>query len=158
MTTPTILPTGYDGTYKDWLKTKVDRDGCVRLQYSTVTIPAATASSTVIGLVPFNKGARLSYGSKYYTADLDTSTNVTLNVGYVYQTGSSATDDPDAFASAVTTGQTGGLITFDEQAGLSFVAEDNGWIAVQIGGGATTTEGAVSGQSLMVYDGLSASN
>lgn len=158
MTTPSILPVGYDGTYRDYLKTKVERDGSVRLQYTTVTVPAVTTTTTIVGLVPFNKGFRLSYGTKLYTADLDTSTNVTLDIGYVYKTGSTATDDPDAFASAITTAQTGGLITFDEQAGLSFVAEDDGWIAVTVGGGSTVTSGAISGQCLGVYDGLNTSN
>lgn len=160
MTTPTILPTGFDGTSKDYLHAKVERDGCLRTQYNTVTIPATTATDTVIGLVPFQKGFRLNVGATALAvADLDTSTNVTLNVGYVYKTGSSSTDNVDAFASLVTTAQAGGYITFDEPTtGLPWVAEDDGWIVCQIEGGATTTSGAFYGQVGGCYDGLSASN
>lgn len=160
MTTPTILPTGFSGTVTDYLHAKVERDGCLRTQYSTVTIPASTATTTVIGLVPFQKGFRLNVGATALAvADLDTSTNVTLDIGYVYKTGSSETDDPNAFASAITTAQTGGYITFDEPTtGLPFVAADDGWIAVTIGGGATTTSGAFYGQVGGCYDGLSAAN
>lgn len=157
MTTPTNLPTGYNGTYTDYLHTKADRDGCARLQYSSISITAAATAGTTYGLVPFNKGFRLSYGSRLSTADLDTSTNVTLDIGYTYKTGSSATDDPDAFATALSA-QTAGVLTFDEVAGLSWVAEDDGWITVTLAAGPTTTTGTVGGQFLGVYDGLSAAN
>ena len=160
MTTPTILPTGYAGDATDYLKTKVDRDGCIREQYSTVTIPATTVTTTVIGLVPFNKGFRLSSGAtRLAVGDLDTSTNVTIDVGYVYKTGSAETDDQNAFASALTIAQTGGYIVFDEPTtDLPFVAADDGWIALTIGGGNTTTAGAFYGQISGCYDGLNAVN
>lgn len=160
MTTPTIVPTGYDKTSKDYLHAKVERDGCLRTQYKTVTIPASTATNTVIGLVPFQKGARINLAATGLAiADLDTSTNVTIDIGYVYKTGSSETDDPNAFASDLTTAQSGGYITFDEPTtGLPWVAADDGWLALTIGGGATTTSGAFYGQVGMCYDGLSASN
>lgn len=160
MTTPTVLPTGFDGTSKDYLHTKVDRDGCLREQYSTVTIPASTVATTLIGLVPFNKGFRLSSGgTRLAVADLDTSTNVTFDVGYVYKTGSAETDDPNAFATLLTTAQTGGYIVFDEPTtDLPFVAADDGWIVMQIAAGTTTTAGAFYGQVVGCYDGLSASN
>ena len=160
MTTPTILPTGYAGDNTDYLKAKVERDGCLRAQYQTVTIPATTATTTVVGLVPFRKGFRLSNGgTQLAIADLDTSTNVTVDIGYVYKTGSSETDDPNAFCSAITTAQTGGFITFDEPTtALPWVAADDGWIALTIGGGATTTSGAFYGQVVGCYDGLDSVN
>lgn len=158
MTTPAVLPTGFDGTSTDYLKCKVDRDGCNRTQYTTVTVADAATVGTTYGLVPFNKGFRLTYGSQLYVSDLDTASTVTLNIGYSYKTGSTATDDPDAFASAVTTAQSGGLITFDEHAGLSWVAEDDGWISVAIAAGPTTEAGTISGQLVGCYDGLNAVN
>lgn len=160
MTTPTILPTGYDGTSKDYLHAKVERDGCLRTQYATVTIPATTATTTVVGIVPFQKGFRLNTGAtQLAVADLDTSTNVTCDIGYVYKTGSSETDDENAFASALTTPQAGGFITFDEPTtGLPWVAADDGWITLTVTGGATTKSGAFYGQVAGCYDGLSASN
>ena len=160
MTTPTILPTGFDGTSKDYLRAKVERDGCLRTQYSTVTIPASTATTTIVGLVPFQKGFRLNSGATQLAiADLDTSTNVTIDIGYVYKTGSTGTDDPNAFGSTLTTAQAGGYITFDEPTtDLPFVAADDGWIALTVGGGTTTTSGAFYGQVGGCYDGLNAVN
>lgn len=158
MTTPTILPTGWAGTDADYLKTKVDHEGSLRMQYTTVSVPSASTAGTIIGLAPFNKGFRLSYGTQLYTADLDTATNVTLDIGYVYKTGSSGTDDPDAFASALTTAQSGGLITFDEFAGLSWVAADDGWIAVTLAAGPTSTTGSIQSQIVGCYDGVNSSN
>lgn len=157
MATPTVLPTGYDGTYRDYLRTKVDRDGCARLQYSSVAVADNATAGTSYGLVPFNKGFRLSYGSRLATTDLDTVTNVTINIGYSYKTGSTETSDPDAFAS-VLAGSAAGLLTFDEVAGLSWVAADDGWISATLAAGPVTTAGTLSGQFLGVYDGLNAAN
>lgn len=158
MTTPSIYPTKYSGTYKDFLNTKVDRDGCNRTQYTTVTVPSGTTTSTVIGLVPFNKGFRFSQGSsQLYIANIGDG-SFTFDIGYVYDDNATYTNDPDAFASALTTGQAGGLITFDEFAGLSWVAEANGWIAVTTGGSTTDASGAIQGQIVGCYDSLVASN
>jgi hypothetical protein len=157
MTSPSIVPTKYHGDYRDYLQTKVERDGCVRMQYSTVTVPTGTVITTIVGLVPFNKGFRLSYGSKMYVENIGDGSS-TIDVGYVYKTGSTGTDDPDAFGSALTTSAAGGLITFDEEEGLSWVAADDGWIAVTIGGSTTDNTGAITGQFLGLYDGLDSSN
>lgn len=152
MTTPTIAPTKYAKDDGDFLITKVDRSGALRSEKNSVTVPASTASGTVIGLVPFNKGARFDYASTIHIADLDTSTNVTVDIGYVYDDNSTYTNDPNAFGSALTTAQDGGFVTFDETAGLSFVADADGWIAVTTGGGATTTEGAITFHVTLDYD------
>lgn len=156
MTTPNIFSTNYTGANPgDYLKAKCDRSGATRMEYFTATIPATTTTSTVVGLVPFRKGARFVQGAcQFYIADLDTATNVTFDIGYVYQDNDTATNvnDPDAFASALTTAQTGGLITFDEFAGLSWVATADGWIALTTGGGSTTVAGAVQGQAVLAYD------
>jgi hypothetical protein len=157
MTTPTNLPTGFDGTYKDFLKTKVARDGSVRVEYQSVAVADNATAGTTYGLIPFNKGARISYGSRIGVTDLDTASNVTLNVGYAYKTGSTGTDDPDAFASALS-GQASALLSFDEKAGLSFVAADDGWVSVTLAAGPVTTAGTIEGQILIAYDGLDSAN
>lgn len=161
MTTPTNLPTGFDGTYKDFLKTKVDRCGANREEYTTITVAAdSVTTAKTYGLVPFNKGFRLLYGAtQLYTADIDTTTTaaLTIDIGYAYKTGSAETDDPDAFASLLTTPRTGGLMTLDEQAGLAWVAADDGWIMFTLTG-ASTASGAIEGQIAGCYDGLSAVN
>ena len=157
MTTPTILPTNRDGTYKDYLKCKVDRSGAVREQYATVSVPSGTTVATVVGLVPFNKGFRLDYGATQLAVGA-LGTSVTVDIGYVYKTGSTATDDVDAFATLLTAATAGGLLVLDEPIGLSWVAEDDGWIAVTIRGATTGTTGSIFGQVNGAYDGINVSN
>jgi len=156
MTYPTAVPSDFAGDSTDFLKVKRSPDGCVRTQYRSVTIADSSTAGSTFGIVPFQKGFRMSYGSRLYVSDLDTATTVTVDVGYLYET--STASDTDAFASAVTTGQTGGLISFDEHAGLSWVAADNGWIVVRIAAGPVTTAGTASGLIDGSYDGLVAAN
>ncbi len=154
MTTPAVLPVGFDGTSKDFLHTKVDRSGAVRGEYTTVTVPSGTADGVSVGLIPFNRGYRMLQGAtQLYVGNIGAATT-TIDVGYAYKTGSTGTDDPDAFASGLTTAQAGGLITFDEFAGLSWVALDDGWITVTVRTAATDAEGAVLGQVVGEYDSI----
>ena len=155
MTDPNTVPTKYAGDDSDYPRAPARKDGSLGMTYVSVTVAAATASGQIIGLVPVRKGARLVQGAtQLYVADLDTGTDVTLDIGFIYDDNTTYTNDPNAFASALTTAQTGGLITFDEQAGLSYEAEADGWIAVTLGGGQpTTTEGAISGQIVLAYSG-----
>lgn len=152
MTTPTIYPTKYAGDSGDYLIAKADMSGAMRQETHAVSVAAATATTTVIGLVPFRKGARFGYDSTIHVADLDTGTDVTLDIGYVYSDDTTYTNDPNAFASAVTTAQAGGFVTFDEVTGMTFEAEADGWIAVTVGGGATTTLGNITSQINLTYD------
>lgn len=153
MTTPAVVPTKYAGDDGDYLIAKIDRSGALRSETVSVTVPDASSVGTVVGLVPFRKGARFNYGaSSIYAADLDTATSVTLNVGYVYDDNTTYTNDDDAFATLSTAAQAGGFVTFDEVAGFDFDAEADGWIAVTIAGGATTTEGDIDAQIALTYD------
>jgi hypothetical protein len=155
---PTIVPTKYQGTATDFNMVKCDRQGVVRTQYSTVTIPASTATSTVVGIVPFTTGARVIVGAcQVQIADLDTSTNVTCTVGYTYED-SANTSVADAFALSNTKPQSGGIITLDSTTGIDFVAVGNGWVTLTTGGGTTTTAGAIKAQIALEYDGLVAVN
>lgn len=155
MTTPSIVPTKWTGTDLDYLRAKVERDGSLREQYTTVTVPASTVITTIVGLVPFQKGYRLGIAAtQLNVADLDTSTNVTFDVGYVYKTGSAQTDGPNVFGSALTTAQAGGNVSLSPTAaGIGWVAQDDGWIAVTMSGGSTTTSGAFTAQIVGCYDG-----
>lgn len=153
---PTNVPTGFAGDYTDFLKVKRAPDGSLRLKYSTISVADNATAGTTYGLVPFQKGFRLSYGSRLYTTDLDTASNVTWNVGYLYED-TSLTSDADAFISAIS-GQSAGLMTFDEEEGLVWVAEGNGWIAAALAAGPVTTAGSISGQFVGCYDGVDASN
>ena len=156
MTTPSIAPTKYSKTSQDFNIAKIDRSGACRTEFVTVTVPASTASGTVIGLVPFRKGARfICHSSGLNTADLDTGTSVTFSVGYVYDDNVTYTNAPSAFVSGSTTPQTGGTISLTGLAtSYGFVAAADGWIAVTTGGGLTTTAGDINAQITLSYDGL----
>lgn len=156
MTTPTILPTKWQGNAQDYLKTKADRSGAARGQYTTVSVPSGTTTTTIVGLVPFNRGFRFLQGaSQLATANLGAS--VTLNIGYVYNDNVTYTNDTDAFASLLTA-SAAGLLVFDETIGLGWVAEGDGWIVAEIAGATTGTTGAISGQIVGEYDDVSAIN
>lgn len=148
---PSIVPTRWAGTAADFNKTKENREGALTQQYFTVTVPSGTTTSTVIGLIPFTKGFSLSQGAtQLYIANIGDG-SFTFDVGYTYED-SAYTSDPDAFGSALTSGQAGGLVTFDEFAGLSWRAEANGWITVTTGGSTTDASGAIQGQIVFTYD------
>lgn len=151
MTTPTIYPTGYAGDATDYLHAKVDRSGAVRMVTGSVSVPALTATDTIIGLMPFQKGAKLGYGARVYTADLDSSTNVTLDIGYVFDDNATYTNVLDAFVAASTAPQSGGMIEMTASAGMTFSAGANGWIVAQVNA-ATTTTGALVFNLPIAYD------
>lgn len=158
MTTPSVLPTQYAGNYKDFLKVKCDRDGCVRTLAGTVSVPSGTAADAFVGLVPFNKGARFTIGDKsIYCGNFGAGTT-TVNVGYVYDDNVTYTNDVDAWASLSTAAQSGGFVTVDEKEGNVFVAEANGWIAVQLKAAAADATADIEFNFGVAYDGLSASN
>ncbi len=148
---PDIAPSKYAKSALDFLKAKQNHQGAVTQQYFTVTVPSGTVVNKVVGLIPFRKGFSLNQaGTQLYVANIGDGSS-TIDVGYVYED-STYTSDPDAFGSALTTSAAGGLITFDEHAGLSFVAEADGWIAVTIGGSTTDADGVIKGQIAFTYD------
>ena len=156
MTTPTLYPSKYAGNSTDFNKAKIDRSGALRTEAFSITVPASTASGTVIGLVPFRKGARfICEASGVNITDVDTGTSVTASVGYVYDDNVTYTNAASAFVSASTVPQSGGKIDLDGLAtSYTFVAAADGWIALTTGGGSTTTSGTLVGQITLAYDGL----
>ena len=153
LTLPTVVPSQYLGTVADFLQVPQDRAGQLRLVQDAVTIPATTAQNAYVGLIPVQKGARFSiHSTGVHVADLDTSTNVTMELGFLYYDSDDGTTDANAFASASTSPQAGGFIAVDEIEGLSFVALGRGWLAVKVTGGATITEGAVTFAVGVSYD------
>lgn len=153
MALPTIVPTGFQGDYTDFFQTKVGRDGRVTRAQGSVSIPAATATDTIIGLFPFNAGMSFAGlgGYNLYTPDLDTSTNVTLDWGIAYQNSTEGTDDLDNITSASTAAQAGGFVAPDEIDWMTLVTSGNGWVTVQVNA-ATTTTGSLTFDIPYVYD------
>lgn len=154
MTTPSVLPAGFDGTSSDFAKVKgVDRSGSARIQQGTVTVPSGTAANAYVGIVPFNKGARFNLTSTSIYAGNFGAGTTTLNVGYVYDDDTTYTNDADAFASASTAAQSGGFVAIDEKAGLTFEAEADGWLAVQLLTAAADAEADIEFNLVQAYDG-----
>lgn len=150
MALPTIVPTGFAGDYTDFLKTKEDRSGAVRRTQGSVSIPSATATDTIIGLMPFNAGFSFSGLPAIYTADLDSSTNVTIDIGIAYQDTVQGTDDLDAYCSAVSA-QAAAFVAPDEIDWMTLVTTGNGWVTVQVNA-ATTLTGSITFNIPFVYD------
>lgn len=158
MTLPTVYPTQYDGTAVDFLKVKSDREGASRVYGGSVSVPSGTAADAYVGLVPFNKGARFTIGDKsVYCGDFGAGTT-TVNLGYIYDDNTTYTNDVDAWASLNTAPQSGGFITVDEKEGISFVAEANGWVAVQLKAAAADATASITFNFTGAYDGLSVNN
>lgn len=158
MTLPTVFPTQYQGTAKDFLKVKCDRSGAARVVAGSVTVPNGTLANAFVGLVPFNKGARFVIGDKSVYCGNFGAASTTVNLGYIYDDNVTYTNDVDAWASLSTAAQSGGFVTVDEIEGVSFVAAANGWIAVQLIAAAADADAAITFNFLEAYDGQSVNN
>lgn len=130
MTTPSIVPTSYSGTDKDYLIAPGTRDGTISVVAGAVSVPSATAATTVVGLFPFQKGATF-HAPTFHVGDL-TDNSGTLDFGIVYDDNSGNTNDVDLFASLSTAGRAGGYVTLDEVAWLNYVTTANGWVVVTL--------------------------
>lgn len=148
MTTPSILADTAGNA-------RVDRSGAVRSMKAAATVPASTAADTIVGMIRFEKGFSLDQLA-VVSEDLDTATNVTLDVGYVYDS-ASLTDDPDAFFDGSDIVQDAGSVVWPVADGLltgaGFEAAGPGYVVVQTKGASTTTEGDITVKALFSYDG-----
>ena len=131
MTTPSIVPVGYNADDTDFNKVKRDTFGALRSVAGTVSVPSGTAAASIVGLVPFQKGATFTIGDKSVYAGNFGAGTTTVDLGIVYED-STLVDVNDAFAAASAAPQSGGFIAIDEKAGLTLTAEANGWLAVTI--------------------------
>ena len=149
MTVPTIFAEESESI----LIAPVLRNGGAQHVRRTATIPAVTVVTTIIGMIPFQKGARVNYGgTQVLVADLDTATNVVLDVGFIYTDDTTFTNDPNAFIAGSAVAQAGGIDLFDATAGFTFVAEAEGFITITTSGGSTTTEGDITIDAIISYD------
>lgn len=159
MTLPTIYPTKYT-TAKSFHLAPNGVGFRPQLVQESVTVPATTDNTVVIGLYPFKKGMRVAFPAYVKVGDLDSSTNVTLNVGWHYLNDSNGdgdgndigtlVSDPNGFLSASNVPQDGGVAALNDPAGFNFIAEGDGWVTAMVGA-ATTTEGAIAINALTSY-------
>lgn len=159
MTLPTITDTQYDGTATDFFKVKSDRSGAARIYAGAVTVPTGTAFTSTVGLIPFNKGARFHFDStSVYVADIGAATT-TISLGYIYNDNVTYTNNQTAWASASTAIQAGGYVALTAgAAGLTFIAQSDGWVVATINTANTDATGDISFQVLGTYDGLGVDN
>jgi hypothetical protein len=154
---PKLVPSGYAGDYTDFFRTKVDREGAVRLITGTISVTSGTTIGSYIGLAPFNKGAKLAAGaSQIYSPILDSGTGLTYSVGYLYtdssSAGANAASNSSAYSSSDSHGQVGGYISFTNSTlgstggaiGLPNTAAGDGWFVVQVGTASTPTNQAAA--------------
>lgn len=158
MTTPNYYPTQFQGDDTDYLKVKCDRSGAARIIAGSVTVPATATDGQFVGLTPFNKGARFHFDDKSVYAGNFGGATTTINLGYIYDDNTTYTNNVDAWASASASAQSGGFVTVDEKDGLTFVAEADGWIAVEIDTANADAEAAIEFQFSVAYDSLQAGN
>ena len=122
---------------------------------SVATLPATTASGSFVGMIRFNTGFSLK-SLAIVSEDLDTSTNVQLDVGYVYDDSVSGSDDPNAFLDGLDIAQDAGSRTWPVDDGLltgtGFVAAGPGFIIVEITDANTTTAGDITLDTTFTYD------
>lgn len=155
MTLPTIVPVAFQATAKDFLHTKCSRDGDMSLQVQQVSIPSGTTTTTIVGLIPFNKGIRVATDAFSVLNDA-LGTSVTISLGYVYNDNVSFTNNQTAFLAA-TAAASAGLLA-PTGIGLDFVAQGDGWIVATVGGATTTTTGNLTASVPFAYDGVNATN
>jgi hypothetical protein len=159
MTLPTIVPAEYSATATDFLKVKVERSGAARLYGESVSVASGTAATTIIGLIPFNKGFRFHMDNEsVYVPNIGAGTT-TISLGYVYNDNTNNTNNATAWASAATAIQSGGFVSLTAGAsGLNWVATADGWIVATINTAATDATGSISIQGIGSYDGLGTNN
>ncbi len=150
---PAAWPTAFSGTITDFNKCKSDRSGALRLEPTQVAVATSSTIGTILGLVPFRKGARLDLGSNIQTDFVGTASAVSL--GYLYYSTAQTSVSNFWTSSSTIAGNAGGgvLPIAISTANALWAAVDDGWIVAQIGGATTTaTTANIYGQIKMTYD------
>lgn len=159
MTIPNIVNPNYPATAAAYRAAKVDRSGALRGEAFNVSIPSGQTVGTIIGLVPFQTGAKFDYGSSIFVNALGAS--VTASLGYVYDDNVTFTNAPAGFLAATAANTANLKLTPNVEAGTAWKAIDsmvgtgalaNGWIVLVIGGATTGTTGTVYGEINLMYD------
>lgn len=158
MTTPAITPIQYNRDYRDYLKVKSDKAGAVRNYVGTVTVPTGTVATTIVGLIPFNKGARFHMDSFSVHVGATGAGTTTASLGVIYEDNVTFANNQTLWASASTAPQAGGFITPAGAAGLQFVAQANGWVAVTFNTATTNNTADITFNVVGDYDGLGINN
>ena len=160
MTLPNIVNPNYPNSAAAYRMAKVDRDGDVRGEAFSVPVPSGTTvAAGLVGLVPFQTGAKFNYDSSIFANALGTS--VTVSLGYIYDDNVTFTNNDAAFLALTAANTAGAKLVPNVEAGTAWKAIDslvgtgalaNGWIVAKIGGATTGTTNNIYGQINMMYD------
>ena len=160
MTTPNIQNAIYPTGSAAYRSAKVDRSGKVQGEYFSVSVPSGTTvAAGIIGLVPFQTGAKFNYDSSIFANALGTS--VTVSLGYIYDDNVTFTNQTAGFLALTAANTAGTKLVPNVEAGTAWKAIDsfvgngalaNGWIVAVIGGATTGTTNAIYGQINLMYD------
>lgn len=152
MVMPTIFADGLQGNAEDFATAPGLRTGATKHQIATVTLPDDVAQNTVIGLVPFNAGATFPYGSAVSITDVTAGATTTLDVGVAYADTIQGTDALDIYIDGSTAPQAGGVVSFNDIDGMSYVTTGNGYLVAVITAAATDIPGTLKFNGLVSYE------
>lgn len=151
MTTPSYVPLDVD-----LLNVKNEPQGNLSAR-AVVGVTGTVGSSTVIGLIPFQKGFTLNTLNLEAVA-LSSGTTIVVDVGYVYDDNVTYLNDTAYFANNIDLFATGGSdfkypsSTGSLNVARPFRAEAPGWVTITTGSAVTTTTGTVYGYGTLTYD------
>jgi hypothetical protein len=153
MTTPSVVSDRLSGDATDFVKALQNPTGAFMPAIGSATVPSGTAADEFVGLEPFRKGAIIKIdNASIYCGNFGAGTT-TVNVGIIYDDNTTYTNDVDAWASASTAPQSGGFVTVDEVEGLTFEAEADGYVAVQLLTAAADAEADIKYSFQIAYNG-----
>jgi hypothetical protein len=153
MVLPTVFADGLQGNANDFANAPGLRTGAISGQIAVATLVDDTAQNTIVGLVPFNAGAVFHYGSAVSTTDVTAGSTTTLDVGVAYADTVEGADALDLFVDGSTVPQTGGVASFNDLDGMSYVTTGKGYLVGVITAAATDIAGTMKANVLVSYNG-----
>lgn len=149
MTTIAIVPTGFNNNDTDFLRAPNNvADSAVRVYSGSVAVPAATAVDAYVGLVPFQRGAKIRMdGSSLHIGAVGGTT--TADVGFVYF--DATTDVPQALVAGAAVATAGFIAPTVGTAINSIVQPTEGWLALRIKTAITTNPVTITYNFLVSY-------
>lgn len=150
MTTPTVF-SDVAAVASQW---KQLPSGVIAQKF-TLSLTTSMAAGTNCGLIRFAPGFSL-VGLSLKATDMDTATTLVLDVGYLYDDSSTYTEDDNAFFNDTDIGQDAGSVVWPIADGLltgvSFTAEDHGYLSLTTRGETIEAAGTITGIALFTYD------
>lgn len=148
------IPTVFSDVASNPFVAKSEPQGVIAQKF-TVTLPAGLAAGTNVGLLRFQKGFT-PLAMAVVATDMDTATTLVLDIGYMYDSASTGTDDTDAFVNDSTIGQSAGSLVWPTAGGLltgtTFTAAGDGYLSLTTAGENIEVAGTITGTILFTYN------